>query len=108
MKLGSGPKASWELQGEDREVKEVCRLWKEGSGRLKAAMGVGIPEFGDEAVRGSRADACKICGLGRDELLPGLKEQTERLGWWDREWGGHGGCKGFWEAHSKSLASAVR
>ncbi|RPA89108.1 hypothetical protein L873DRAFT_1832084 [Choiromyces venosus 120613-1] len=105
MKLANGTGATWQQKKEDREVKEICRLWKEGSGRLKAAMGAGIPEFEDEPFKGPGRQECKLCRLGKDELLPGLKEKTERLGWWDREWGGHAGCKGFWENHGKGLVS---
>jgi len=105
MKLAGGAGATWQQRKEDREVKEICRLWKEGSGRLKAAMGTGIPEFEDEPLKGPGRRECKLCRLGKDELLPGLKEKTERLGWWDGEWGGHAGCKGFWEKHGKGLVS---
>ena len=105
MKLAGGAGATWQQKKEDREVKEICRLWKEGSGRLKAAMGTSIPEFGDESLKGPGRRECKLCRLGKDELLPGLKEKTERLGWWDSEWDGHAGCKGFWEKHGKGLVS---
>ncbi|KAG0123636.1 hypothetical protein HOY82DRAFT_588216 [Tuber indicum] len=106
MKLANGADAAWQQKKEDREAKEICRLWKEESGRLKAAMGTSIPEFEDEPLKGPGRRGCRLCGLGKDELLPGLKEKTERLGWWDSEWGGHAGCKGFWEKHGKVLASA--
>ncbi|PWW74435.1 hypothetical protein C7212DRAFT_365016 [Tuber magnatum] len=105
MKLANGAGAARQQKREDREAKEICRLWKEGSGRLKAAMRTGIPEFEDEPLKGPERWGCKLCGLGKDELLPGLKEKTERLGWWDREWGGHAGCRGFWEKHGKGLVS---
>ncbi|CUS12836.1 unnamed protein product [Tuber aestivum] len=105
LKLANGAGTAWQQKREDREAKEICRLWKDGSGRLKAAMRAGIPEFEDEPLKGPERQGCKLCGLGKDELLPGLKEKTERLGWWDREWCGHAGCKGFWGKHGKGLVS---
>ncbi|KAH0607185.1 uncharacterized protein H6S33_003173 [Morchella sextelata] len=105
MKLAGGTNSGWEQQKEEREVKETCRLWGDGAGRLKAAMGAGVPEVTDEVGRmpAKVVGGCKLCGLAKSEVLPGLKERTERLGWWDAGWGGHGGCRGFWEKHGKTL-----
>lgn len=111
MKLGAAAgNASWEQQKEEREVKETCRLWGDGAGRLKAAMGKGVPEIVDEAVggrgmvgRGSvSGPVCRLCELGKGEVVAGLKEKMEKGGWWVEGWG-HGGCRAFWERHGKGL-----
>jgi hypothetical protein len=109
MKLAAGgSRAIFEAQREDREVKETCRLWKEGMGRIKAAMGEVVPELKDErrgpAIGGP---TCKLCRLGKTELIPDLREKKERIGFWDAEWGGHGSCRAFWDKHGKE-ARAVK
>lgn len=107
MKLGAtGTNSGWEAQKEEREVKETCRLWGDGAGRLKAAMGAGVPELVDTARNGPVSKVvmeCRLCGLGKGEVLSELKERIDRLGWWDAGWGGHGGCRGFWENHGREL-----
>ena len=103
MRLSGGGS---EMQREDREVKEALRTWKEGVGRLKAAMGEAVPEL-DEAVLkdggggggASGQPQCKLCRLRCGELVPGLREKTERARWWDQGWGGHRSCRRFWERH---------
>ena len=103
MKLG-GSATGLDAQKEEREVKEACRIWKEGAGRMKAAMGEGVPEI-EEDWKGTtmtgRSEPCKLCKLGRGELVPGLKEKPDREGWWDRRWGGHGSCKQFWNRNGR-------
>ncbi|KAI5853350.1 hypothetical protein BZA05DRAFT_395732 [Tricharina praecox] len=98
MKLGAG--GGPEVQKEEREVKEACRIWKEGTGRLKAATAGAVPEIDEEwkgVWRGGQA--CKLCKLGKGELVPALKEQKDKAGWWDERWGGHASCRGFWERY---------
>ena len=104
MRLSGGGS---EMQREDREVKEALRTWKEGIGRLKAAMGEAVPEL-DEAVLkdgggggASGQPQCKLCRLRCGELVPGLREKTERARWWDQGWGGHRSCRRFWERHGR-------
>ena len=101
MKLGSGEP---EAQKEEREVKEASRIWKEGIGRLKAATSGVVPEIDEEwkgVWRGGQT--CKLCKLGKGEIVPALKEQREKAGWWDERWGGHGSCRGFWERHGREV-----
>jgi len=97
VKLGiGGPEA----QKEEREVKETCRIWKEGTGRLKAAIAGAVPEIDEEWKGVSKGgQTCKLCKLGKGEIVAALKEQREKAGWWDEHWGGHGSCRGFWERH---------
>jgi len=97
VKLGiGGPEA----QKEEREVKETCRIWKEGTGRLKAAIAGAVPEIDEEWKGVSKGgQTCKLCKLGKGEIVPALKEQREKARWWDEHWGGHGSCRGFWERH---------
>jgi hypothetical protein len=92
------------LQKEEREVKETVRIWQEGAGRLRAAMGAGasgVPEISEDVIRGPGLEeaACRVCLLEREELVKGLRERNEKVGWWDEAWGGHKGCRGFWERH---------
>lgn len=102
MRLGAN--TNLEGQKEEREVKEACRIWKEEAGRLKAAAGEGVPEIEEEwRVAPGRGEACKLCRLEWEELVPGLRERNERDGWWDRRWGGHGGCRRFWERCGKEV-----
>lgn len=102
--MALGGNASWEQQKEEREVKETCRLWADGAGRLKAAMGKGVPDIVDEGSRGGSAvGGCRLCALGEAEVVHTLKEMTERGGWWDAGWGGHAGCRRFWEKHGDNL-----
>lgn len=102
--MALGGNAGWEQQKEEREVKETCRLWADGAGRLKAAMGKGVPEIMDEGARGGSAvGGCRLCVLGEAEVVHSLRERTEGSGWWDTAWGGHAGCRGFWEKHGQSL-----
>lgn len=99
-----GKTAHWELQKEEREVKECTRTWNEEAGRLRAALGKAVPELNDQPWRGGGpGKRCRLCCLGKEEVLGILREQTDRLGWWDGDWGGHGGCRGFWERHAKSF-----
>jgi hypothetical protein len=93
-------RSNLEQQKEEREVKEAVRIWKEGMGRLKAAMGQEVPEIIEEfrgVYRG--AEVCRLCKLGRGEVVPGLKETVQR---WSEGWG-HRGCKAFWEKHGKDV-----
>lgn len=104
--MALGGNAGWDQQKEEREVKETCRLWADGAGRLKAAMGKGVPEIVDEGARGGGAvGGCRLCALGEAEVVHTLKERTERSGWWDAAWGGHAGCRCFWEKHGDSLGT---
>lgn len=110
MKLGGAggvSKANMDAQKEEREVKEICRVWKEGSGRLKAAMGTAVPEM-DEVWKGATlrnptAQTCRLCALARTDVVPSLREDTDRLFWWIEDWGGHGSCRAFWEKHEKEI-----
>jgi hypothetical protein len=93
-------RSNLEQQKEEREVKEAVRIWKEGMGRLKAAMGQEVPEIIEDfrgVYRGS--EVCRLCKLGRGEVVPGLKETVQR---WSEGWG-HRGCKAFWEKHGKDV-----
>lgn len=102
--MALGGNTGWEQQKEEREVKETCRLWADGAGRLKAAMGKGVPEIMDEGARGGSAvGGCRLCVLGEAEVVHSLREKAEGSGWWDTAWGGHAGCRGFWEQHGQSL-----
>ncbi|KAF8543979.1 hypothetical protein BDD12DRAFT_915683 [Trichophaea hybrida] len=104
MRLGAG--TNLQAQREDREVKEAMRIWKEGAGRLKAAMGEVVPDLEEEwkgISREGNGKTCKLCKLGKGELVPGLREKTERPKWWNHGWGGHGSCKSFWEKHGKEM-----
>lgn len=103
--IGRGGSTQHEVQQEEREVKEVIRLWQENSGRLKAAMKEAVPELPEEAWRGPGTGGvrCRLCGLEESELIPGLKENRANPRWWDWGWGGHGTCKAFWERHGKEL-----
>jgi hypothetical protein len=103
MKLGAG--TNLQVQREDREVKEAMRIWKEGIGRLKAAMGEVVPDLEEWKVGQGRGSGkvCKLCKLGMGELVPGLREKTERPNWWNHGWGGHGSCRSFWEKHGKEI-----
>ncbi|KAA8912700.1 hypothetical protein FN846DRAFT_903284 [Sphaerosporella brunnea] len=90
-------------QKEEREVKETVRIWREGMGRLKAAMGEGVPDMVEDyraVFRG--AETCKLCKLGRGEAVPAFKDR-ETGGKWELAWGGHRGCKAFWERHGPEV-----
>ncbi|KAI5814742.1 hypothetical protein BZA77DRAFT_317966 [Pyronema omphalodes] len=99
LKLKGGAE---DAQREEREVRECIRIWKEGLGRLKAAMGEQVPELEDQQLHGNTQNRCGLCGLGQGESLPGLKERLG-TGWWDMAWGGHRGCKAFWDKHGAEV-----
>ncbi|KAI5793404.1 hypothetical protein FPQ18DRAFT_425540 [Pyronema domesticum] len=79
LKLKGGAEAGSDAQKEEREVRECIRIWKEGLGRLKAAMGEQVPELEDQQLHGTTQGTgtgrCGLCGLGQGESLPGLKER---------------------------------
>lgn len=88
---------------EEREVKEIVRIWGENVGRLKAALNGPVPDLGEQALAvaqgGKGGLGCRLCGLEEREVVEGLKEVRHGERWWDWGWGGHGSCKAFWEKH---------
>ncbi|KAI5804339.1 hypothetical protein EDC01DRAFT_643024 [Geopyxis carbonaria] len=96
--------SSFEAQKEEREVKEICRLWKEGCGRLRAAIGEAVPVlYEDQKLAPTSNPTCRLCKLSQDEVLSSLKEPQDKPKWWNSTWGGHGSCKGFWDAHGEEI-----
>lgn len=92
---------------EEREVKETLRLWAELVPRLRAALGGAVPEV-DEGFKVSargQGEVCRLCKLTRTEIMLSLREETSAPGWWDGSWGGHGGCRGFWDRHGAEVRS---
>jgi len=99
---GSQGSSEWELQEEEREAKETVRIWQEGAGRRRAAMGAGasgVPEISEDVIRGPGLEeaACRVCLLEREKPVKGLRERNEKAGWWHEAWGGHKGCRGFFD-----------